>query len=186
MCGKLIFHHGTVNSSKTMVLLSMCHNYESCGYNVVTIKPALDSRSEMIETRAGVPPRKPDIVLSESDLISDYNHIVLNSDVILVDECQFLTSAQVEELRLITLNCNIDVICFGLRTDSNTHLFDASKRLFELADEINEIKTICSICGKHASFNRKNSNNTNLIDPGWDTFSQVCYKHYLDSNHDEC
>lgn len=178
MCGKLIFHHGTVNSSKTMVLLSMCHNYESCGYNVITIKPALDSRSELIETRAGVPPRKPDIVLSSNDLISDYSNIIINADVILVDECQFLTSLQVDELRAVTIDRNIDVICFGLRTDSNTHLFDASKRLFELADDIVEVKTICSVCGKHASFNRKNSSNKQLIDCGWDTFVQTCWEHF--------
>lgn len=178
MSGKLIFYYGTVNSSKTLNLLSMQFNYESCNYNVVTIKPALDTRSELIETRAGVPPRKPDIVLQYTESLSEYANIISNADVVLIDECQFMSASQVEELRDIATNRNIDILCFGLRTDSNTHLFEASKRLFELADELIEIKTICSVCGKHATFNKKQSANTNLIDPGWDTFTQVCHKHY--------
>lgn len=179
MNGKLIFYHGTVNSSKTMLLLSINFNYEKCNWKTITIKPALDSRSEWIETRAGIPPKKPDIVLKENESLYKYESITNTADVILIDECQFMSEAQIDELRNIATNCDIDILCFGLRTDSNAHLFAASKRLFELADEIIEVKTICSVCGKHASFNKKMSNNDNLIDPGWDTFTQVCHYHFL-------
>ena len=175
---KLKFYYGVVSSCKTMQLLSIAHNYESCGYNVIPIKPTLDTRSEMIETRAGIPPRMPDIRLREFDSLSNYTSEINSADVILVDECQFMSAFQIDELREITLKRNIDVLCFGLRTDSNNHLFDASKRLFELSDEIIEVRTICSVCGKHAAFNTKITSDEQLIVPGWDTFAPRCYLHY--------
>ena len=186
MAGKLIFHYGTVSSSKTMNLLAIAHNYDSCGWHVCTIKPALDTRSELIETRAHVPPRKADIILNSNDSVFDYSNIINDADVILIDESQFLTSEQVDELRSLATNRDIDILCFGLRTDFNTHLFPASKRLFELADEINEIKTICSVCGKHASFNAKvdvssanaDNNECENVIPSWDIFEQRCWKHF--------
>lgn len=186
MAGKLIFNYGTVSSSKTMQLLAIAHNYSTCGWNVCTIKPALDTRSELIETRAHVPPRKADIVIAQSDSVFDYQEIINDADVILIDECQFLSPVHIDELRSIATGRDIDILCFGLRTDFNARLFPASKRLFELADELNEIKTICSVCGKHASFNAKvhvdesmgSDNGDNNVIPGWDNFEQRCWKHY--------
>lgn len=179
---KLIYYFGTVGSSKTATLLSIAHNYEQCHWNVITIKPSLDSRSELIETRAGIPPRKPDIVIKDNESLSQYSDLLNRANVVLVDECQFLTSRQVEELRELSINRDIDVLCFGLRTDSNSYLFEASKRLFELADELIEVRTICSVCGKHASFNKKVSGNKDkLIDPSWNAFTQTCYKHFIES-----
>jgi len=183
MAGKLIFNYGTVSSSKTLSLLAIAHNYEKVGWNVVTVKPALDTRSKLIETRAHVPPRKADIIIDSQESFYDYRDVINNADVILVDECQFLTSSQVDELRSITADRDIDILCFGLRTDFNTHLFEASKRLFELADEIVETKTICSVCGKHASFNAivhvdSNTDDGGNVIPGWDNFEQRCWKCY--------
>lgn len=181
MLGKLIFNYGTVCSGKTCYLLNVCFNYEKVGWKVCTVKPALDTRSELIETRAHVPPRKADIVIKSNESFFNYTSILNSCDVVLVDECQFLTEDQVDELRNLSVDRNIDILCFGLRTDFTTHLFPASKRLFEIADELTEIKTICSVCGKHASFNKKLSNNSDLIDCGWDTFTQVCYEHFKES-----
>jgi len=182
MAGKLIFYYGTVCSGKTLTLLNIQFNYNKCGWKVVTIKPALDTRSKLIETRADVPPSKADIVLGKDDSLFEYNELINSADVILVDECQFLTTKQVEELRYITINKDIDVLCFGLRTDFNANLFEASSRLFALADEINEIKTICNVCGKHAGFNSKlessNDDGQGNIIPSWDLFEQRCYKHF--------
>jgi len=175
---KLKFYYGVVSSSKTSLLLSMAFNYEKAGLKVITIKPTLDTRSEMIETRAGVPPRAPDIRLREFDSLSNYTSEINSADVILVDECQFMSTFQIDELREITLRRDIDVLCFGLRIDSDNHLFDASKRLFELADEIIEVRTICSVCGKHAAFNAKIASDNSRIVPGWDTFEPRCYLHY--------
>lgn len=180
MANKLCFYYGTVCSSKTMVLLATSHNYDSIGWNTCTIKPAIDTRSELIETRAKVPPRKADIILNKDDSLYDYRDIVSSADVILVDECQFLTCSQVEELREISINQGIDILCFGLRSDYNARLFEASKRLFELADDLIEVKTICSVCGKHASFNKRVDNTdaeSNII-PGWDNFEARCWKHF--------
>ena len=180
MANKLCFYYGTVSSSKTMVLLATCHNYDSIGWNTCTIKPAIDTRSELIETRAKVPPRKADIILNKDDSLYDYRDIISSADVILVDECQFLTCSQVEELRDISIDQGIDVLCFGLRSDYNARLFEASKRLFELADDLIEVKTICSVCGKHASFNKRvdNTDTEGNIIPGWDNFEARCWKHF--------
>ncbi len=184
MSGKLIFHYGTVCSSKTMQLLSVAHNYDTVGWHVVVVKPAIDTRSELIETRAHVPPRKADIVLKETDSLYDYNNIINDADVILVDECQFLSTEQIDELREVSIIRDIDVLCFGLRTDYTIHLFEASKRLFELADEIIEIKTICTVCGKKAGFNAKTDREADgqLVIPGWENFSARCYKHFRDND----
>jgi thymidine kinase len=183
MSGKLIFYYGTVSSSKTLNLLAIGFNYEKVGWNVCTVKPALDTRSELIETRAHVPPRKADIIISEEDSFYDYKREINSADVILVDECQFLTEEQVNQLRNISNERDIDILCFGLKTDFTAHLFKASKRLFELADDIIEIKTICSICGKHASFNAKVDSidaDGNII-PGWDNFQARCWRHFNDN-----
>ena len=181
MSAKLVFNYGTVCSSKTAQLLLIAHNYESCGERVITIKPAVDTRSELIETRAKIPPRKVDIVIKDIDSLDKFSDKINSADVVLVDECQFLTESQVEELRHIATDRNINILCFGLRTDFNTHLFPASKRLFELADEINEVRTVCSVCGKRAGFNAKvdHADEEGNILPGWDNFSQRCFLHYI-------
>jgi thymidine kinase len=187
MAGKLIYYYGSVSSSKTMQLLAIAHNYDEVGWKTITIKPSVDTRSELIETRAQVPPRKADIVIRPEESIFDYKDTINDADVILIDECQFLSPEQIDELRNITTDRDIDIICFGLRTDFTTHLFPASRRLFELADEITEVKTICSVCGKHASFNAKVHviDNTvcydreDVVEPGWDNFQARCWKHYI-------
>lgn len=181
MSAKLVFNYGTVCSSKTAQLLLIAHNYEECGERVVTIKPAVDTRSELIETRAKIPSRKVDIIIKDTDTLNSFSEIINSADVVLVDECQFLTVTQVEELRNISTDRNINILCFGLRTDFNTNLFPASKRLFELADEINEVRTVCSVCGKRAGFNLKldKVNAEGNIIPSWDSFSQRCYLHYI-------
>lgn len=180
MSGKLIFHHGTVCSSKTMMLLAIGHNYDSCGWKVCTVKPEIDTRSDLIETRAHVPPRKANIIIKTTESFYDYATTLNECDVVLIDECQFLTRSQVDELRNLSVERDIDILCFGLRTDFSSNLFEASKRLFELSDEIIEIKTICSICGKHASFNKKVKGSTDSqVDPGWDNFEPRCWRHFI-------
>lgn len=177
---KVIYFYGCVGCSKSMQLLSIAHNYESCNWNVCTIKPAADTRSELIETRAKVPPRKANIVISDEESLYDYNNIIGEADVILVDECQFLSVNQINELRSISNDRNIDVLCFGLRTDFNANLFPASKRLFEISDEVNEVKTICTVCGKHASFNKKVCyTGEGLVTPSWDAFEARCWNHFI-------
>ena len=152
---KLRFYYGTMGSSKTLRLLTTAYNFEEKGIQFMVLKPSIDTRDGegIIKSRVGLEreciPVGKDVNLYDS--IESYNNI-LNSalqklDWILIDECQFLTEQQIDQLANIVDNLNIDVMCFGLRTDFQSKLFPASKRLFELADEIEEVKSRCE-CGK--------------------------------------
>jgi thymidine kinase len=149
---KLYFRYGTVGSAKTLNLLAVAHNYRQQGKNVLLVKPALDTRfgRDVIQTRAGISARA-DIVVEDTLEFPLLDSIVC----VLVDECQFLHNTHIDRLREITYANNVAVICYGLRTDFRTNLFPASRRLFELADSIEEIKTTCHYCLQKAVFNLK-------------------------------
>ena len=149
---KLYFRYGTMNSSKSSNLLMVAYNYISQCRKIILIKPKCDTRfgkNEIISSRAleGI---KADILL-EPDTCNFY--IENGVECVLVDECQFLSEKNVEGLRLISQI--IPVICYGLRTDYKGKLFIGSKRLMEIADEIEEIKTICINCNNKAIMNAK-------------------------------
>ena len=149
---KLYFRYGTVSSAKTLNLLAVVHNYRQQGKFCILLKPATDARFGkcIVRSRAGLE-EVADDTLEADDIVC----IDINADCIVVDEAQFLTVAQIEELRDITDKNNIPVICYGLRSDFRSNLFPASKRLFELADDIQEIKNICYYCNKKATMNLK-------------------------------
>ena len=155
----LEFRYGPMNSGKSMALLQMAYNYEENNKNVILIKSVLDTKGgDYLVSRIG-PKRKVDIKLSKDDslLWDKYLNYVLTADAILVDEAQFLTEKQVEDLWIISKNYNIPVICFGLKTNFKTEFFTGSKRLFELSDKFKELETICS-CGTKARFNARKLN----------------------------
>lgn len=148
---KLYFRYGAMNSGKSTALLQVAHNYEERGMRVVLVKAALDSKGGAnVTTRIGIE--------REVDLLADkgmnvYDEIYeLKPSCVLVDEAQFLSESQVNQLFDLTVKQNIPVICYGLRTDFKTQLFPGSRRLFALAHSIEELKTICR-CGKKAVFN---------------------------------
>lgn len=147
---KLYFRYGTMNSSKTMNLLMVSHNYEQQGKKVIVIKPEIDTRfgANNIKSRTGIQ-RDADIIVGEND------NIIIERDVacVLVDESQFLHPDQIDQLRRISMY--VPVICYGLRTDYRSKLFPGSKRLMELADSIEEIKTTCVKCPKKSIINMK-------------------------------
>lgn len=151
---KLYFRYGAMNSSKTANLLMVAHNYKSQGKKVIIIKPKIDTRSGeyVVRSRAGLE-ENCDILLDKNDILLNYTNMFHDVSCILVDEAQFLTSVHVEQLREISNNT--PVICYGLRTDYMSNLFPGSKRLMELADSIEEIKTICVECNKKAIINAK-------------------------------
>lgn len=155
---KLYFRYGTMMSSKSANLLMVAHNYKLQGKNILLIKPSVDTRSEgdLIESRCGLS-QHADIVLSPEDI--DINHITIVTlayiDAILVDEAQFLKKEQVNRLR--KYSNYVPVLCYGLRTDYKGELFEGSKRLMELADTIEEIKTTCFVCNKKAIINAKHN-----------------------------
>lgn len=180
---KLYFKFGTMNSSKTANALMTIHNYEEQGMKVYLIKPEIDTRDiGVVRSRALSTGRKVNRLIKDTDKITDYE--ILNYDVIIVDECQFLTEKQIDELRYIVDKHNIPVICYGLRTDFQSHLFEGSKRLFEIADSLTEIKTICK-CGSKAIFNARINEKGNIITSGKqieiggnDKYRAVCSKCY--------
>lgn len=149
---KLYFRHGTMNSSKTTNLLMVYHNYMIQNRRVLLIKPKLDVRfgTNAVTSRLGIS-ISADILVDENTNLSNID--ISNVECILVDECQFLSDKHIDQLRLLTNR--VPVICYGLRSDYKTLLFSGSKRLFEIADTIEEIKTVCINCDKKAIINAK-------------------------------
>lgn len=158
---KLYFRYGTVGSAKTLNLLAVAHNYRQQGKEILLIKPELDTRfgREIIRTRAG-------IEMSADVLAPATGQIPLPAldDIacLLVDEAQFLAPPAIDQLHKIahaamaySAPTGIPVICYGLRTDFRQDLFPAARRLFELADSIEEVKTTCHYCLQKATFNLK-------------------------------
>lgn len=152
----LEYRYGPMNSGKSMALLQMAYNYEENGKKILLIKSVIDTKGgDYLVSRIG-PKRKIQIKLEEKDslLSNKYRSMLKDVDAILVDEAQFLTSKQVEDLWYITKRMDIAVICFGLKTNFKSKFFIGSKRLFELSDKFKELETICH-CGKKARFNAR-------------------------------
>ena len=162
---KLYFKYGAMGSSKTANALITRFNYEERGMRVWLVKPALDDRdgADIIRSRIGLEEHAY-IAKPETDLYEEFNKLD-GYHAIIADECQFFTAAQIDQLRRIVDVLDIPVLCFGLRTDFLTHLFEGSRRLFEVADSITEIKTICS-CGSKAIVNARIDQDGNVITSG--------------------
>ena len=151
---KLYFRYGAVGSAKTLNLLAVAHNYRQQNKRILILKPALDTRfgANQVRSRAGLE-QEADIVLGSNDMIDETK--LAGVDCLLVDECQFLESRVIDQLRFITTEYGVPVICYGLRTDFKRRLFPGSQRLLELADAIEEVKTTCAFCNKKAVYNLK-------------------------------
>lgn len=151
---KLYFKYGAMGSSKTANALITKFNYEERGMRVWLIKPSTDTRDGIstVRSRIGLF-AEAYTVTPEKDLYVEFLSQG-NCDVIIADECQFLRARQIDDLRRIVDELDVPVLCFGLRTDFLTHMFEGSRRLFEVADSITEIKTICK-CGKKAIVNAR-------------------------------
>ncbi len=180
---KLYFKYGAMGSSKTAQVLITKFNYEERGMKVWLIKPALDDRdgAATIRSRIGLS-AICDTVAVGDDLFDLYHRSHGNADVIIADECQFFTAEHVDALRRLVDECNIPVLCFGLRTDFLCHLFPGSKRLFEVADSIAEIKTICD-CGAKATVNARIDGTGKIVTEGAqvllggnDRYIAMCHK----------
>ena len=155
---KLYFRYGAMNAGKSAALLSVAHNYEEKGMPIILLKPSIDTKGDnKVTSRIGIE-RDVDILLAPEDFILDKMPNQQKPWAIIVDEAQFLTPEQVEELFVITKIYDIPVLCYGLRCDFQMKGFPGSTRLLELADDIEELKTICS-CGKKATQNLRLINN---------------------------
>lgn len=183
---KLYFKYGAMGSSKTATALITKYNYEERGMRVWLMKPAADRRDGefTLRSRIGLT-AQCEAIGPDCDLRRRYaEHDKV--DVIIVDECQFLTGEQIDQLRELVDRENLPVLCFGLRTDFQTKLFPGSRRLFELADSITEIKTICD-CGRKATTTARISPDGYVITEGDqvflggnDSYIAMCHKCYQD------
>ena len=163
-----------MNSAKSMQLLTTAHNLEENGVNIMVLKPSADTRDGegIIRSRAGVE-RKCISVGDDVNLyrtIKEYRNFLASQFMelkwVLVDECQFLTEQQINQLSDVVDFLGINVICYGLRTDFQSKLFPASKRLFELADDIDEIKSTCSCGDRKTTINARFDSEGNIITEG--------------------
>lgn len=187
MMAKLYFKYGVMGSSKTAQALITKFNYEERGMSVWLIKPQIDNRDGdgIIKSRIGLS-EKAYVLSQNEDVFKSFLKLDKKVDVIIVDECQFLSEAQVDQLSMIVIEYDIPVLCFGLRTDFRTKFFPGSKRLMEIADSITEIKTICS-CGKKATVNVRLGEDGKIITEGEqillggnDTYTAMCYQCYIE------
>lgn len=168
--GKLYFRYGTMGSAKTALLLTTAYNFEERGVGHICLKPIVDTRenNNIIRSRIGIE-RECLWIYPETDLYSLARSLFESRKSIiewfLIDEAQFLSEPQVDQLARIVDNFGCNVICYGLRTDFRTQLFDGSRRLFEIADTIDEIKSTCT-CGRKTIVNARIDHNGDIVDQG--------------------
>ena len=182
---KLYFKYGAMGSSKTAQALITKYNYEENDLNVWLIKPSADTRdgAAILRSRIGLE-AIVEVIPPQTDILEKFRREKAETcDVIIVDECQFLTPTQIDQLRAVVDEHNIPVMCFGLRTDFQTKLFPGSLRLMEVADTIQEIKTMCD-CGCKATVNARISNGyivtegAQVVLGGNDCYIAMCHRCY--------
>ena len=183
---KLYFKYGAMGSSKTAQALITKYNYEENDMKVWLIKPSADTRDgvQILRSRIGLA-AAVEVMAPEMNVYEIFRNTRMgNCDVVIVDECQFMTEEQIDQLRAIVNECSVPVICFGLRTDFQTRLFPGSRRLMELADCIEEIKTMCD-CGAKATVNARISDGyivtegAQVVLGGNDSYIAMCHRCYV-------
>ena len=184
---KLYFKYGAMGSSKTAQALITKFNYEERGMRVWLIKPATDNRDgdNIIKSRVGL--EAECLAISKTDDILElYERESGCANEVIADECQFFTPEQIDMLRELVNARGVPVLCFGLRTDFLTRLFPGSKRLFEVADEITEIKTMCE-CGRKATVTARIDKTGGIVTEGRqvflggnDRYIAMCHKCWRD------
>jgi len=183
---KLYFKYGAMGSSKTAQALITKYNYEENDMKVWLLKPSADTRDgvNILRSRIGLQ-AEVEIATPEVNVYDRFAAGFAGScDAVIVDECQFLTPEQIDQLRAIVDDYNVPVMCFGLRTDFRTHLFPGSLRLMELADAIEEIKTMCD-CGTKATVNARINDGyivtegAQVVLGGNDCYIAMCHRCYI-------
>jgi Tk thymidine kinase len=159
-----------MGSAKTALLLTQAYNFEERGMRYVCLKPIIDTREtgNVIRSRIGIE-RECTWIYADTNIYELAQDIFERSmtivDWILVDEAQFLTADQVDQLARIVDDFGSNVICYGLRTDFQSHLFEGSRRLFEIADTIDEIKSTCN-CGRKTIINARIDSKGDFVEEG--------------------
>ena len=183
---KLYFRYSVMNSGKSLNLIAAVHSMRSKGIVVEVMKPTLDTRSTDIRSRALSTTIESTPIHPSSNIFQMISDMETKPSWIYVDEAQFLSAAQVDQLARIADDLDISVICYGLRTDFRTHLFEGSKRLFEIADTFEELKTSCS-CGRKAAVNARIGSDGQIITEGAqidcgaeDKYTTMCRKCFME------
>lgn len=168
--GKLYFRYGTMGSAKTAMLLTTAYNFEERGMAYVCMKPVVDTREKtnVIKSRIGIE-RHCEWIYHDTDLYTLARKLFEQRGTMiewfLIDEAQFLTAPQVDQLSRIVDDYGCNVVCYGLRTDFQSHLFEGSRRLFEIADTIDEVKSTCN-CGNKTIINARIDGNGDFVVEG--------------------
>ena len=182
---KLYFKYGAMGSSKTAQALITKYNYEENDMQVWLIKPSADTRdgAQILRSRIGLQ-AQVEVMTPQMDVFAVFSQTRQGKcDVVIVDECQFMTPEQIDQLRAVVDTYSVPVLCFGLRTDFQTKLFPGSMRLMELADCIEEIKTMCD-CGAKATVNARISDGyivtegAQVVLGGNDCYIAMCHRCY--------
>ena len=185
---KLYFKYGAMGSSKTAQALITKYNYEENDMKVWLIKPSADTRDgvQILRSRIGLA-ATVEVMTPDVDIYELFGRAHKGAcNAIIVDECQFMTEDQIDQLRAIVNDYNVPVMCFGLRTDFQTRLFPGSRRLMEVADTIQEIKTMCD-CGAKATVNARINDGyivtegAQVVLGGNDCYIAMCHKCYIRS-----
>ena len=188
---KLYYYYGSMASAKSLRLLSTAYNFEEKNVQIMVLKPSLDTRDGegVIKSRAGLE-RKCIMVDHDVNLykvVKAYKNVLASQletlKWVIIDECQFLTEPQIDQLSDVVDFLDVNVMCYGLRTDFKSRLFPSTKRLFELADDIEEIKSTCECGERKASINARFDNNGEIITEGDqimvggnETYRAICRK----------
>ncbi len=190
---KLYFKYGAMGSSKTAQALITKYNYEENDMSVWLIKPSADTRdgADILRSRIGLE-AKVEVMPPDTDVYQRFKeNRAGNCDAVIVDECQFMLPEQIDQLRAIVNDYDIPVMCFGLRTDFQTKLFPGSLRLMELADVIEEIKTMCD-CGAKATINARIDDEGHIVTEGAqvvlggnDSYIAMCHRCYIHGIRDK-
>lgn len=188
---KLYFNYSSMNAGKSTMLLQANHNYSERGMNAQLYTSALDNRfgNDEITSRIGLK-KKSNIFTKDTNIFEEIalKHKTLSVDCLLIDEAQFLTKKQVEQLGKIVDKLGIPVLAFGIRTDFQGNLFEGSKFLLAWADNLKEIKTVCH-CGRKATMVLRINDQGKVIEDGAqieiggeDKYVSVCRKHFFERN----
>ena len=184
---KVYFRYAAINAGKSTQLLQVRYNYHERGQKTLLLKPKLDNRDseEYIKPRIGSIQAKVDHLIKDDTNIFDlFKAEDEKIDCVIVDEVQFLSREQIIQLCKIADYQNVPVICYGLRADFRGELFPGSAALLALADDIEELKTICW-CGKKATINARVIDGNIITDGpqiligGNESYTSVCRKHWM-------
>lgn len=185
---QLYFYYSAMNAGKSTSLLQSEYNYRERGMKALLLTARIDNRygQGVIHSRIGLE-QPADCFDNDTDLLDWYRHKAGPADCILVDEAQFLTHKQVDQLAILADDDDVPVLCYGIRTDFRSQLFSGSERLLAIADKLTELKTVC-FCGRKASMvarldenGRAIAEGDQVVIGGNERYLSMCRRHYREA-----